>query len=96
MTDEIETPKEKIKPHRKLIPYDEAKIRKNRRKMAWVALISIMVVTYLAFFHVSIERLKVLGEVITWFYFVMGSIVGAYLGFSTAFDMKNKKKDDLE
>ena len=65
---------------------------KNRRRMAWVALFSIIVVTYLAFFKVPLDRLAVLKEVITWFYFVMGSIVGAYVGFATLDDINTKKK----
>jgi hypothetical protein len=64
---------------------------KNRRRMSWVSLISILVVTYLALFHVPIERLKILEQVITWFYFVMGSIIGAYVGFATLDDIKTRK-----
>jgi len=64
---------------------------KNRRRMAWVALFSMLLVTYLAFFKVPIERLNVLKEVITWFYFVMGSIVGAYVGFATLDDINTRK-----
>lgn len=64
---------------------------KNRRRMAWTALVAILCVTYLALFKVPLERLAVLKEVITWFYFVMGSIVGAYVGFATLDDIKSKK-----
>ena len=58
---------------------------KNRRRMAWLSLISMIVVTVLILFteFVSIERLKVLSEVITWFYFCCASIIGAYMGFTT-------------
>ena len=55
----------------------------NRRKMAWIALASILVVTILAFFVVEESRLKVLGDVINMFYLSMASIVGAYVGFAT-------------
>jgi len=55
----------------------------NRRKMAWIALISILVVTILAFFVVEESRLKLLGDVINMFYLSMASIVGAYVGFAT-------------
>ncbi len=64
---------------------------RNRRRMAWTALISIFVVTYMAFFKVPVERLNVLKEVITWFYFVMGSVVGAYVGFATLDDINTRK-----
>lgn len=56
---------------------------RNRRKMAWIALISILVVTILAFFVVEESRLKLLGDVINMFYLSMASIVGAYVGFAT-------------
>lgn len=58
---------------------------KNRRRMAWVSLISMIVVTFFILFTnaVSIEKLKVLGEVITWYYFASASVVGAYMGFTT-------------
>ena len=55
----------------------------NRRKMAWIALSSILVVTILAFFVVEESRLKLLGDVINMFYLSMASIVGAYVGFAT-------------
>ena len=67
---------------------------KSRRQMAWLALISMLMVTYCALFKVSPERLKVLSEVITWFYFTMASIVGSYVGFSAYLDMKSPKKGD--
>tara|TARA_Y100000310_G_scaffold115139_1_gene113673 strand:- start:1082 stop:1318 length:237 start_codon:yes stop_codon:yes gene_type:complete len=55
----------------------------NRRRMAWLALSSIIVVTGLAFFVLPIDRLDKLADVITWFYLSMASIVGAYMGLST-------------
>ncbi len=55
----------------------------NRRKMAWIALMSILIVTILAFFVVEESRLKLLGDVINMFYLSMASIVGAYVGFAT-------------
>lgn len=61
---------------------------KNRRRMAWLSLLSIIAITIMSFYYVDIERLKVLDSVITWFYTVMGSVVGAYVGFSTWHDVK--------
>ena len=55
----------------------------NRRRMAWIALSSILIVTILAFFIVAESRLKLLGDVINMFYLSMASIVGAYVGFAT-------------
>ncbi len=57
---------------------------RGRRRMGWVALISILVVTMLLLFGpISKERLAILAEPITWFYFAMASIIGAYMGFTT-------------
>lgn len=62
---------------------------KNRRRMAWTCLIAILVVTLLMFFApVEVERLKVISEAITWFYFASASIIGAYMGFTTWSDKK--------
>lgn len=69
------------------------KIRwKNRRRMAWVSLISMLVVTFFMLFTdaISVEKLKVLGEVITWFYFCMSSIIGFYMGATTFAYLKGK------
>lgn len=65
---------------------------RNRRRMAYFSLFSIMLVTYWALFVVPESRLKILGEVITWFYFVMASVVGGYVGFS-AFEKKWNSKN---
>jgi len=57
---------------------------RGRRKMGWVSLISILVVTLLLLFApISEERLKILSEPLTWFYFAMASVIGAYMGFTT-------------
>lgn len=58
---------------------------KNRRKMAWTSLISMTLVTYLILFTnwCPPERLTILSEVITWYYFASASIIGAYMGFTT-------------
>jgi uncharacterized membrane protein len=57
----------------------------NRRRMAWVSLVSMIGVTVLILFTniVPVERLNVLSEVITWFYFCCASVIGAYMGFTT-------------
>lgn len=65
--------------------------RINRRRMAWISLIAILVVTLLSLFIVDTDRLDKLEEIITWFYISMASVVGAYVGFSTIWD-KTKKK----
>ena len=57
---------------------------KNRRRMAWTSLIAmIVVVLMLLFGPIPDSRLKLLMEPITWFFFSMASIIGAYMGFTT-------------
>jgi len=65
---------------------------KNRRRMAWLSLVSIILVTMLILFTeiVQIERLKVLTEVITWFYFSCASVIGMYMGATTWASIKGK------
>jgi hypothetical protein len=62
----------------------------NRRRMAWMCLMSMIVLTYVILFtnFVSIERLGVLGDVITWFYLCCASVIGAYMGVTTWAAMK--------
>ena len=58
---------------------------KNRRRMAWLSLISMILLTCLILLTdlVSIDRLNVLKDVITWFYFSCASIIGMYMGATT-------------
>jgi len=57
---------------------------KNRRRMAWVSLVSIIVITLLILLGPIPEtRLKILSDVITWFYFAQASIIGTYMGVTT-------------
>ena len=62
----------------------------NRRRMAYISLFAIIVVIFLVLFIVPIERLEVLEDVIPWFFMVLGSIIGAYVGFSTLDDKWKK------
>ena len=64
----------------------EIKIEKtkwiNRRRMAWISLISMLIITFLVLFTsvVSDSRLEILSDVITWFYFSCVSVIGFYMG----------------
>lgn len=69
--------------HSEVTSSSNGKIGVNRRRMAWVALNAIIVVTLCAMFLVTPERLDKLDDVITWFYMCMCSIVLGYLGFTT-------------
>lgn len=55
----------------------------SRRRMAWIALISMVIVTFLMLFVVDSSKLSSLEIVISWFYMGCVSIVGSYMGFTT-------------
>lgn len=63
---------------------------KHRRRMAYIALFSILAATYVCLFRIPTEKLKALEVIITWFYVTMGSIIGAYVGFATLDDKWRK------
>lgn len=65
----------------------------SRRQMAWSALISTIVITVLILFIVPTNRLALTETVSTWFFTIMGSIVLAYTGAATWFDIKNIGKN---
>lgn len=64
--------------------------RTNRRRMAWTALIYMIIKTILILFVVDPERMKVLTEPITWSYFCAAGIVGSYMGAATFEHIKRK------
>jgi len=73
---------------------EQEKIKwKNRRQMAWLSLNSMIIFTVLILFFVPESRLEILTDVITWFYFAMTSVIGAYMGFTTLSAIKNGKKE---
>jgi len=65
---------------------------KNRRRMAWISLISMILVTYaILFTNLCPEsKLAIVGEVITWYYFASASVIGAYMGLTTWAHIKEK------
>lgn len=65
--------------------------RVGRRKMAWTALVSMLVATVLIYFVIPNDRLSLIDNVSTWFYTIMGSIVLTYVGAATWFDVRNPK-----
>lgn len=63
----------------------------HRRRMAYTALISMVVVTAYVFTPaVSIEKLKAVGPILDTFYFATASIVGVYMGAATFSGVWNK------
>lgn len=63
---------------------DSGNLWKNRRRMGYIALISMVAVTAYAMSPwMELDRLKSLESVITWFYTAMASIIASYMGFTT-------------
>ena len=56
--------------------------RVNRRRQAWVSLWSMIVVTLLLMFAVPESKIKLITDILPFFYITMASVVGAYHGFS--------------
>jgi len=57
---------------------------KHRRRLAYMAMWSMLALTvYVVGPWMPMDRLNTLQDVISWFYFSMASIVGAYMGFAT-------------
>ena len=63
----------------------------HRRRMAYISLYSIIGVTVILLGPwVPVERVAKLSDLISWFYFSLASIVGAYMGFATWSGKLNK------
>ena len=57
---------------------------KHRRRMAYISLYGIIAVTAVLLGPwVPVDRVAKLSDLISWFYFSLASIVGAYMGFAT-------------
>jgi hypothetical protein len=65
---------------------------KHRRRMAYMALITAIIVLFLVLFVVDKEKLALLDDIITGYYLFAASIIGAYVGFSTFDDKWNQDK----
>lgn len=62
----------------------DPKTWQNRRRMAYIALLAMVVATaYMFSPYMDLDRIKALESVITWFYTVMASVIAAYMGFTT-------------
>lgn len=54
----------------------------NRRRMAWVSLISMIMSAFALMFIVSDERLAKLDGLLELYWIALGGVVGAYVGIS--------------
>lgn len=74
------------------IRFDETiKKRRNRRRMAWVSLLSMIAIVLLMMFFVSVDRIKELVTVIDTLFFCLASIVLGYLGVAVYDDLNIMK-----
>lgn len=69
-------------------PYLNKTKWKNRRQMAWVSLFALIgqVIVFLlviTLVDVSVEKLKVIAEMMSWPALAFASVIGAYMGFTT-------------
>jgi hypothetical protein len=68
----------------------------NRRRMAWVALIAIIAQTLLLILlptsFLSLEKISVMKEPLTWAYWCESAIILAYMGFTTWAYINDKSK----
>jgi hypothetical protein len=63
---------------------------KNRRRMAWLAMIAILIVTVAMMFFIPVEKVKALENTVTWFFMAMTTVIGAYMGATTMQYIKGK------
>jgi hypothetical protein len=64
----------------------------NRRRMAWISLVSMIIITLLMMFVVDTSKLDSLEVVITWFYMGCVSVIGSYIGFTTYASIKGVRE----
>jgi len=77
-----------IKPEVTDDPYLNKSKWKNRRQMAWISLFALIgqvlaSLAIIAFTDVSVERMKILIELMSWPALAFASVIGAYMGFTT-------------
>lgn len=56
---------------------------RNRRRMAWLSLLTLISTGALSIFYITEERMPVIENVIITILFVLAGVVGAYMGLAT-------------
>jgi hypothetical protein len=56
---------------------------RNRRRMAWIAMLSCIAVTLICIFYVEKDKLIALEDILVWYFLTMSGIVLGYMGFTT-------------
>lgn len=68
---------------------------KNRRRMAWISLCVVILLTAILLFApeemVRDKRIEILSDVLSWVYLGLVSVIGAYMGFTTYASVKGKR-----
>ena len=54
----------------------------NRRKMAWLSLVAMIISAFLIMFLVPDERLEKIKDMLDLYWIALGGVVGAYVGIS--------------
>ena len=89
--DEEEASKRENTIDSKLSVHEVEEIWDGRRKMAWVALIAIIAPTlYIIGFIGDAKILEEIGNLMSWFYLALASVVCAYFGFTSWSSIKGK------
>lgn len=75
---------EELQRNQKLMELEEKHEKvEAQKKMAWVAMVSMIVFSILLFLPIVAEsRVKVLGDILGLFYIAQAGVVGAYMGTS--------------
>lgn len=63
---------------------------KNRQRMAYIALFSMIIATAGLYFIPDVKRIEQIAVALTWFYGAMGGIVAAFMGFKAWSDRQGK------
>lgn len=90
--DSDDEPKPSIVVKENISDKDNTDRWRNRRAMAWISLISILVMTLMLFFIVDVDKVEKLENIAIWIGMSLTSIIGFYMGATTYVDVKGFKK----
>lgn len=95
MLEESESCEPKRKRTREVPDLSHPSTWKNRRRMAWISLASVILLTGILLFApeeiLRDKRIEILSDVLSWVYLGLVSVIGAYMGFTTYASVKGKK-----
>ena len=75
----------------KLTSTQAEEIWDGRRRMAWVAILSLIIPTlYIIGFVTNVDLMDKMGDLMSWYYLALASVVCAYFGFRSWSSIKGK------